>query len=772
MRNSLVYGVVCQAFTIGLLSFVCMTTALAQIPEEFTLDIPAQPLNSALIDLAEKTGATILAPGHLESAKSVPSLSGTFTIERAISILIRETNLTFERNERGAYVLSSSPDRSSAPKRIQLDTMVVQGQKIGRTLRDTPASTTVISGIAADTPLTPNNRASVQGIPNVFAEEGFSVPSIRGIDGSAGAVGAASFTTGAQARVNTLVDGVARPITISDTPTLNSTWDLSSIEVARGPQSTISGRNSLGGAIRIQTNDPVFEYEAAARGTYFNRNGTVGGALMLNAPIVEEQVAFRFTAEASKGETFVDVRSPFVSQEIADRVEEQRQRRYRGKLLVEPDKIDGLSVLVTADHSRREDLFGTDVSDTSSLVNADFGNSNSLDISETTVVSGKVAYDISNLVEVEANVSFLKNDFFIPFNGAFPLQIPIGTETLSSEGLVRVGRIGPLRKGVLGVAYEDTSDDGVNELPGLPLVMRGQIENIAVFGEVEVGLLESLVLIAGGRYEVDERSRQIAFGGNSNSIETEDSVFIPKIGIRYELNDRIVTGYTYSEGFRHGGVDFDLFNPSGAISIFGPEALRQHEVYARSNFLNDRLKINASTFYYTFEDAITLGADPNGTGLAGNLPEAIGYGFELDAEFDLTDSLTVSGGVGLLETEITDAGFRRVVEGSELPQAPDVTAQIAARYYFDNGLDMLASARYVGHGIDFVGAGNTEFGSYTVVDFALGYEAEVNNLRSIRFDFFVQNLGDKRYITGGGAGAATVSIGRPRTVGLSATARF
>ncbi|WP_422368087.1 TonB-dependent receptor domain-containing protein [Pelagibius sp.] len=749
--------------------------ASAQETEVRTFAITGQPLSSALLKFAEQTGLELLFDARIAAGKTSPGVQGDHAPEQALRLLLAETGLRYRFTSAGVITLEAdTTEQNSGP--LRLEPIVVEGEKIGRTLRETPASTVVI-GPEADTPLSRNSRDAIQGIPNVLVEDNANVPSIRGIDGSAGQTGGAALSTGAQPRVNIIVDGVPRPLTIGATPTINSTWDLEAIEVARGPQSTTTGRNSLGGAIRVSTIDPSFDYEAAARGSYFDQDGTVGGALMANLPILEDQIAARFTAERSHGKTYVNVVEPAVAA-VRDDIESEDYARYRGKVLITPNAAEDLELLFSVDHSEAKRLFRPLVdADANDFESSNFTSINSISDNEQTVYAFNLTYSISDQLEFEGRAAFLDNRFDIP--DTTPLfDFRQNTDTITSEALLRVRDFGLLDKGVFGVAFENQRDDATNEVAFFPLALDAEINNLGIFSELEfdlaeAGLPEGLTMIAGGRIEFDSRDRFLAFAGAGTDTTVEETAFIPKIGLRYDISNAVTVGYTYSEGFRPGGVDFDLFNPVGGVVEYDSERLRQHEIYTRTNFLDERLTVNASAFYYTFVDAQTSGAaagTAGAIGLFGNVPEARGFGLELDAAFEIVDGLTMNGGIGLLDTEITDAGPNvPQFEGEDLPQAPNLTLNGGLSYISDLGFDASIKARYVDS--KTVSLGFDESDSYVVVDLAAGYAFSLSDDFDLRIDAFVTNLTDERYVVDPNDGLTEV-LGRPRTIGVAGTIRF
>jgi len=123
-----------------------------------------------------------------------------------------------------------------------LEEVIVIGEKVQRSLKDTVSSVSVIDEDSLRSPQNISITGVVAEIPNVVALSG-AVPDIRGVSGNGSAGGFNSISGGAKGRVSILVDGVAEPF-VADLTGDSGLWDIEQVEVYRGPQSTSNGRNS------------------------------------------------------------------------------------------------------------------------------------------------------------------------------------------------------------------------------------------------------------------------------------------------------------------------------------------------------------------------------------------------------------------------------------------------------------------------------------------------------------------------------------------------
>ncbi|MEO0329495.1 MAG: TonB-dependent receptor [Pseudomonadota bacterium] len=675
-----------------------------------------------------------------------------------------------------------------------LDRIIVRGDKVERELQETSAGTTVISGEVAGAPKNEDIDDVVAAEANVLANEGFSLPSIRGIDSTSG--GRPSITAGSQPRTPIVVDGVALPSNESSAISNVSIWDASSVEVARGPQPTSTGRNAIGGAIRIFTNDPVFETEAAARVGFYNQDDTVSGAFMMNAPIVEDELAIRISGEGSLGESYVEI-LPILPAGFDPN--EEKSGRLRGKLLYQPAEMPELSVLVSVDHLQNEEPiegFVTDVEGLKIDANGLFAFASSYEDVEQTVYQAKSTYDISDRVSLISRIAYLDNSLVFERTGETFFGLDFGStgfdkSQTEGEAYFQFEDIGIIRRGVFGAIHNTEDETGFNDGNLVSFNLEGEVQNTGIYGEVELSAdvyLQGLTFIAGARLEIDDRFRTIndTAGNQLSSFQGSETEFLPKLGLRYEPNEETAYGYTYSRGFRAGGLDADLGASLGGLPIttstFGSEFIDQHEIYARGSFMDGRLDVSATGFYYVWEDAQVAGAavnmvTPFGGGpavpvsLIGNVPEAIGFGAEFNLAYQASPDLLVRGALGLLETEITEPGGNLAAfKGAALPRAPQVTASVGFVWNPVENFDVGFDVRYVDDTV--TGLGQTEIDSYTIADLSLGYTFETENA-VIELEGFVKNIFDERNVTfSENNGFPLTAVGRPRTFGAALTAKW
>ena len=743
-------------------------------------NVSAGPLSTALTEFAAQAGIMLSADAELTRGKTSGGLRGNYDTRAGLALLLAGTGLNFAFSDADT-VLLSAPSRP-----LPLQPIRVAGEKIGRTIAETASSVAVIDGEGAGRPRHRNVKSAIRPVPNVLAEAGINSPAIRGIDGGAGY--GQAYTIGGQPRIPILIDGVARPFSYSYNITGGSNWDLASVEVARGPQSASTGRNAMGGAIRVYTQAPdLAGFAAAARLKGATQNGTLAGAGMVNLPFAAGQAAFRGAFELSEGKSYVRITD--LRTYPAD-LEEESLRAYRGRLRLMPAAIPGLELNFGVNHSRTAGHPpGAVDGDLKQLTLANFALNNSYEIRQQTTYQTNTRYALNAHAELELRASRVNSEQrYVDTVGLGSFML--AQSELEGEALLRLEALGMLQRGVLGVIHNRAREDGVSN-PERRLVAffgrsfgrvgyktDGEIDNTGLYAEAELaldrlGLPDHLTFIFGGRYEIDERKRRVKgmLRPVPVSINFSAKRFLPKLGLRYSPSHQLTLGYAYSEGFRPGGADVDLIG-GGAVSVLRPENLRQHELYAKTSFWDDRVYLGLSAFHYEHEDAQVAGAGAVRSALGfpmfGNVPGARGMGLELDTQIRLGRRFELSGGLGLLHTEITDAGAVLArFQGQELPRAPGVTGSLGLTYRAGNGFEAGLNTRLVGSTVS--GLGQQKIDAYALLDLTAAWRMLVG-LGELRLDAFIENVTDQHYFI---YRAATLnSVGRPLTFGLAATFEY
>ncbi|MEM6898541.1 MAG: TonB-dependent receptor [Pseudomonadota bacterium] len=356
------------------LALICAQPATAQandsVSADMTLSLPASSLSESLVLLGQIAGVNIIAPDELVAGKQSESLTGEMSVEDALSALLKEHGLEANLRPSGAYLVSeravvpqsSNTDPQPAPQPVALveeepqvqDVIIVEGTKLSQSLQDLDVSAEVFTAERLARERIVDVGEIFLKTPNVNSRGGAGGSfTIRGI--SRGGVGGA----GQGVTSNVYIDGA--PLSsngLGSGPT--SLWDVQQVEVLRGPQSSVQGRNALAGAIIVTTADPTYDFEAKGRASYATYD-TVQLAGAISGPIIADQLAARLAIDFQESDGFI-------TNTIVDRSADRRESLLvRGKLLFEPQALPALSTKLTLDYLE------SDLGESRPIVSTNFG---------------------------------------------------------------------------------------------------------------------------------------------------------------------------------------------------------------------------------------------------------------------------------------------------------------------------------------------------------------------------------------------------------------
>ncbi len=313
-----------------------------------------------------------------------------------------------------AVSVPAAAQSASEPEARQ-ETVIVTGEKIERDLQDTTAS------IAATTSedIERLNIVDLEDVLRRTGNAGFvTVGSGRNEQFTLRGVQSQGVTGGTGTPVSTLyVDGAVVPNQAAGAAISNA-WDVTQIEVLRGAQSTVQGRNSLIGAIVVKTMDPGEEFDWAARATYAEENsyevsGAVGG------PIADGQLGFRLAAQATGTDSFIS---------RLDGTDGDAEEGFvlRGKLKFTPTGLPGLEAMLTVIYSDETDgLALVDAADPGARIqSADIFTETERELN---LASLKLIYSVSDKIDLVSLTTYskLETDEVGDFDGLPALPVPV-----------------------------------------------------------------------------------------------------------------------------------------------------------------------------------------------------------------------------------------------------------------------------------------------------------------------------------------------------------
>ena len=614
-----------------------------------------------------------------------------------------------------------------------LEEIVITAQKRATNLQTTAMSVSAISGDDLAARQITDIGSLALSVPNVnFGEStGNARIAIRGI-------GFDNISLGNEGRVAFHIDDVylSRPAAA-----LGNFFDLERVEVLRGPQGFLYGRNATAGAINVITRQPGDELNGYATLTVGNYDritleGAIGGPV---TDTLGARIAFQSTERDGYGEDLTN----------GGEVDDESTDAIRGVLSFHPS--DDLDILLRGDYLEQDDhaysfrylgpgslpdpsvgwpglvpsglLVGGTVPDDPRDSTADSGPENdrkfyggSLDVSwsvgdyDLRSITGYRSNNFETTTDLDNTSAYLTVYSQYSDSDHFSQELRLSTQTdfgdwmiggyyfdedLTAASLVPfdpflippLGLPGPigLSRGFVGVGDLDT-------------------EAWAIFGQFRWQATDRLAINFGGRYSDEEKSidelNQIdlstpfppfgpKFPPTPPGARVQDSEtwsdFTPSFAVEYQASEDVFVYFDYSEGFKSGGYNLGNLQPA-----FDPEEIVQYELGLRSEWFDRSLRANVSAFFYDYTDLQVSKVD--GTVITiENAAEAELYGLELELTALLSENLVLEATIGLLETEYkeyTTPDPARPEElfgefdlsGNELTQAPGYTVNIGAEY--------------------------------------------------------------------------------------------
>lgn len=663
----------------------------------------------------------------------------------------------------------------NSPEVVRLDEVVVTGEKAGQDLQRTYSGVSVINDQQIEDLQIRDVRSTFQLLPNVN-----SSPSNRGNNGitirGVNSEGVGEPGQNARPMSSLIIDGATQSFE-GVRRGARGLWDVQQVEMHRGPQATLQGRNAIAGAVVVKTKDPTMYWEGAAR-TSFAHLGQRSEAVMLSGPVLNETLAFRITHESI--EDGHGIRYP--DRRLAG-LGTGTYHNTRFKLLFTPSAVPGLSVKYTYSDAYDDPAVPAVRSPYYERVAADVITSNLerrrnqvrnqiVDIDYVFAPGWKFsaissAIDTRNLIGSATSVQDIQRDE-TRVDGDFTQDF-----RLSWEG-DRVSVFGGLFYG----RFRNTQDSKVTAfgLFGVQDLLRNtRINNLAAYTEARFRATDRLTFIVGGRQELektwiqtDYRSVTLTHGADGvvEAPRQHTKPFLPKVGVAYEFVPDQTLALTVSEGFRSGFTDIDG-------SPVKSESLMHYELAWRGKWLGGKLVTNANVFRYDWRDQQVSLFDPvTQITRTFNADKSELKGAELQISARPVPAAQIGMTIGLLKATFEDF-FATVTatdySGKQFPEAPRRTASLFGSWRYDNGVFISADASYKSGFYatsNLINDDSLKVPGYAVANLRVGYETEQWSAV-----LFCNNLFDRDYLLGRDR-QGSVYVGDPRIVGMTLSARF
>lgn len=604
-----------------------------------------------------------------------------------------------------------------------IEEVVVTARKRAENLQETPISITVFTASDFEQRSFTTLMDIADQVPNLTAHGGAT-------GGSAGhyyirGIGQIDFAMTSDPGVGTYLDSVY----LGRVPgAVLELAEIDRVEVLKGPQGTLFGRNTIGGAINAVTKKPEF------------------GAFSHTAQLTvgeRERFDAKYSVDVPLGQTAaarLSVMSRTQNGFVTSNANERRmgdEKLFASRVSLYATPNDSLEFLLTMDYTKEngtsDEHFLVDdnflgrqfvISDLGGTRSNDSGvNPNDL---ESFGVAFTATWNVNDWLAIKSITSYRELNFLtgLDYDGTpgliFDQTTFIDQKQWSQEIQLSGNTLNNRLNWLAG--YFFFAEEGISRNTlffGGPTLINDQyaeIENTAhaAFGQVTYELTDRLSVTFGGRYSYEKKENILAnFGSAAFAIAPTQAggswkSFIPKIGAEFKLQKNIFAYASYAEGFKSGGniLRITAGEPE-TFATFDPEKIKSTEIGFKSEWFRSRVRLNTSVFFNSYQD---YQLQVNQTSSVSGQPifpvkNAAGgdmKGAEIEFIVIPGDAFRLDGSIGLLFSEFEDIDANASITADDkFPSAPELTVHLGTEYstpviFNDFRLTLRVDYSYVG----------------------------------------------------------------------------
>ncbi|KIX11620.1 TonB-dependent receptor [Dethiosulfatarculus sandiegensis] len=672
-----------------------------------------------------------------------------------------------------AYAREAKPPDQVEEKAPQEETkmqgILVTAQKREENIQDVPISMSVLSGAEIEDAGIVDMSDLTNFTPNVYSYWDQLI--IRGVSTHSMALNSPS---------GLFVDDINYPFTSMQNPDL---MDIERVEVLRGPQGTLYGRNTESGAIRIITKQPGNEVRGTVYGEPGFYNGPDRNSFLFNAganvsgPVVKDKLFMGVAFETRDSDGFIE--NIYNGDDKAAKID---HKTGQAKLRWTPSEKWDISFLANA--FEKDDGYGhSRYIDGSAQTDRYIINWNGPSLQKVEnngqALRAKYSADSFDLVSISVRNDFEHNLEYDGELGPEPYQNQRfkTTNTYYSQEFrfSSADNDTPFKwlAGIYGFSEEVEVDAS---FLGQSRETDYDTKGYAVFGQATYTLFKRLHLTAGLRFDQQssDGTQKSNLAPDPYSADLESSEVLPKGSISFDVTQDLTLYTSVAKGFLAGGYNYGMAQGRDNFA-WDPEYTWNYEIGMKSSWLNNKLTLNAAFYRIDISDK-QVSAWLAGPALRSitNAGKASSQGFELELALRPAVGWRIFGGIGYADATIDEwvsdekTGGSYDYSGKRLTSVPEYTYNAGAEYIHTSGLFGRADLTGVS---DFYKDAKNEYevGGHQLVNLRLGYKSSL-------FDvvLWCKNLFENEYYLSKSSYfiGTIVEDGAPRSIGVRFTYRF
>ena len=774
-----------------LLSLFCSAFAQNQVDFQGTVTtIQGGPVAGATVTLLNTNYAAITTEEGAFMFKGVPVGKYTLHVSSVAYAAVNQSVTIDNRMQATNIRLAEINNR--------LDEVVVTAQKSEEAAQQVPFSISTLSAKQVQDYKVWNLKELTAIIPNLYSANPGDDRNVTGIRGV--------VTTSYDPAVATYIDGVNQFSLDTYIPQL---FDVERVEVLRGPQGTLYGRNAMGGVINVITKQPTNQTTGFAEvnfGSYGQKRFSIG----IRGALIKDKLYLGVAGLYNGFDGFYT--------NLFNNTKLDKQHSFMGNYY--------LKYLASTNFA-----LTLNVKNYANRNNGPFALSGSPDdaINNPFKVSQNATTRmIDNTFNASLSANYTGRGFNFTSNTAYQQNyryytLPIDGDFSPADAVTVINNYGPdfnkvkvttqefrfsspasatnirWTAGLYGFYRYAPTKTGTHfgadaAAVGAPFPFFSTINtNIernygtAVFGQVVFVINPQFDITAGLRYDYEHKKEQVkgefqqdgaaaVTTQNDTSSTASFKAFTPKLSFAYHVSDQNNLYATYSRGFRAGGISQLGSDPSQPpLFAYKPEYSNNFEVGSKNSLFNNKLRINVSAFYISINNAqVPTLVLPQAIVVTKNAGKLDSKGAEAEVAATILKGLDISYNVGFTHARYTDLqvpnnGVVVNLKGNHQVYTPDVTSALALQYGYSisTGVKLIARGewRYIGDQY-FDLANKIEQKAYSTFNARIGVSTK-------HFDLFVfgSNLGDKHYIDYAYDFGAS-HLGNPRIYGVTLRTNF